>query len=110
MEGDEIGPLDSTSCSEWFFGPSECPGIYFVRNHNLFDAIAVEAGPGCHGLNNCSSCAGTEDCAWCAAEQLCITVAEVFAGNEETCRGAVFNSPCPASFVGGKLTLFLDAF
>ena len=88
MEGDEIGPLDSTPCADWLFSQGECP-----------------VGPGCMNLSNCSSCAASEDCAWCAAGNKCITVTEVFSGNEKTCRGAVFRQPCPDSFIGGFIYL-----
>jgi hypothetical protein len=44
-------------------------------------------------------CASVDDCAWCASEGVCLTLAEVFT---TTCRGVVYEPPCPGSFVGGE--------
>ena len=82
MQGDGLGPTDGSPCPNWVpQGNTEiCP-----------------QEPTCSELNDCNNCAIVDDCAWCASANKCMTVSEVFA---KDCRGTVFDSPCPDSFVG----------
>ncbi len=81
IEGTQSGPLDGSPCPEWLFSENECPVV-----------------PECHGYLKCNECAAVDDCAWCASQGKCMTISETF---EESCRGSVFDLPCPDSFIAG---------
>jgi len=81
--GDELGPRKGAMpCPSWVWADdSNCPVI-----------------PACGNLLSCSECAVHEMCAWCANDQKCMTIEETF---YKDCRGAVFESPCPAYYTPG---------
>ena len=96
IQGDSLGPSDGSPCPSW------------VSNNN--DAECPQE-PTCNERETCDACAAVEDCAWCASESKCMTVSDVFT---KDCRGTVFDSPCPESFVGvnrvvGNLQVESDA-
>ena len=106
LEGDAYGPLDGSPCPNFLFEESE-PHIVAA----ISDVIVVDPTipipkicpykPQCDDFRNCDSCAAAPECAWCASRSECLVVSEVFSSNPAlACRGTVFDTPCPASFVG----------
>lgn len=82
QEGDVIGPFSGPMCPDWLTEDDECP-----------------SQPECVGLDNCETCATAAECAWCASDSTCMTIEATYTSS---CRGTVFDTPCPASFIGGK--------
>ena len=91
LHGDELGPLGEAPCAggseEWIFSAqmSVCP-----------------SAPPCTQEESCLTCVRQDECVWCANSTdgggNCMDVSEVFS-SASICRAAVFDEPCPASFV-----------
>ncbi len=84
LSGQLDGPTNGLPCPQWFFEDHFCP-----------------IKPTCEEHSTCASCAANTECAWCASRGSCMMVSEIFADSSgETCRGTVFDPPCPVSFIG----------
>jgi hypothetical protein len=109
LHGDIIGPLGTAVCSGSTSsdGSSESTWI-FTHQGAAAASTAHSSGGGCPTAppctqeSTCLECVHQDECVWCANSTdgggNCMDVSNIFS-NSDVCRAAVFDEPCPASFV-----------
>ena len=110
LEGDVYGPIDGSPCPDFLFQEATVAEMALhnkasnddnkikVASSDQPDPKMCPVRPKCNEFSGCDRCALAPECAWCASRDACIIVSEVF--EAPVCRGTVFDSPCPATFVG----------
>ncbi|KAJ8603997.1 hypothetical protein CTAYLR_003387 [Chrysophaeum taylorii] len=101
LRGDDAGPA-GVFCPTWHATTTSCP-----------------IQPTCDDHPTCGACVVDDSCAWCASEQRCMDLAQVYVFDENNdhfllsknttdprlrrfsrdCHSAVFDAPCPSSWV-----------
>ena len=96
LHGDSLGPVGEAPC------PGGSDAWIFSSISPVSGTASCPVAPPCEQEATCLSCVRQDECVWCANSTdgggNCMDVSKVFS-SAAVCRAAVFDEPCPASFV-----------